>query len=275
MLASRSRAGRPSSEVGATSLPELLTVMVASLIVLGAILIGLVTMDTVSARTMSRSDALRAINTALRQVERDARGAFAVAPVDPAAPGASTDGLSFLVQQGTTTGARDPRVWVTYACRTASDKRTCTRSVHAAETGSGGCADAQCTDTTQPAMLTADGRFARGALIVESRIISDLETGSGASAVFATGWPSDASGGSCADASCTTWTRPASYADARLDPRGFYRRTATDLRPPVVRVTLQAKPGKAPQPVSASTSLIPRGCVDPAPPATTGAQFEC
>ena len=273
-------AARVRDDRGATNLPELLTVAVTSIVVLGAILIALVTMDSVSARTAERSDALRAQNLALRTISKDVRGAFAVAPLDPAAPGAATDGIALLVQSGTTGAARDPRVWVRYSCSVSGGRRSCVRTVYAAEVaGSDGCvagSSGPCSEVALPTMRVAAGRFGPDeAPLSQDTVLDDLAVGTGAAKVFSLGWPSDSGSGTCADASCTTWGAPADYSDARLDPRGFYRRGPGDSRPPVVRVTLQSLPKKAAKPHAITTSLSPRGCVDPAAPATTGNQFEC
>jgi len=267
------------SDRGSVSLPELLTVMVTSLIVLGAILLALATMEKVSARTSARSEGLRSLNVAMRTISKDVRSAFAVAPLDPATPGADADGVALLVQQGTTGAARDPRVWITYSCATSSARRSCLRRVFPAEAStSEGCtvaADGSCSDRTQPPMLVSGAYFGRGAMLSEQLIITDLARGGDSSKVFSLGWPADTGTNACGGAECIDWTTPAAYPNARLDPRGFYRRAPGDSRPPVVRVALQSQPPRTKNPVAVLTSLSPRGCVDPAAPATTGNQFEC
>jgi hypothetical protein len=260
------RRPRRDGERGSFSLPELLTVTVTSLVVLAAILLSLLIVDQVTGRTNSRSDDLRATNVALEQLSRDVRAAYAVAPPDPASPAAG-DGVSLLVQQGTTTGARDPRVWVTYRCTAAAGTRTCTRTVTAAEAA---CPTCEST-ATLPAMLMSGGRFATsaGTPIAQSVLVQGLVDDG--QPVFRFGWPVTTA---CSGDACTTWARPTT-GDARLDARGIYVRGTGDLRPPAVGVRLRVRSGKNPAPVATTTTLLPRGCVDPSAPSTTGDQFEC
>lgn len=205
--------------------------MVVAFVVLGGILTALATTEVVSGRTMGRSADLRHANLGLQQVSRDVRAAYAVAPADPASTAA--DGVSVLVQQGSG-AAEDPRVWVTYRCSVTSGRRTCSRGVGAS-----------------PGAVTSATDLFRD-LVVDER------------PVFSVGWPADPA--TCTDGDCTTWTRP-SAADPRLLD-GRYVRSAEDRRPPVVRVQLRIRSTSGRAPIAMSTTVTPRGCVDPSPSAT-------
>lgn len=264
------------------SLPELLTVTVISIVVLGGILLSLDVGTKVSARATARAVDLRSANSALATFARDARGAYVVAPVDPLQPTANVDGLSLLVQSGTTAGTaggaseRDARVWITYRCTTSESSRSCTRTVNAAESTT------SANDGDLPAMLVDGGRFVRGAQIgATSTIVTDLTSGSGADPVFSLGWSADAdTSGACADSTagsdCTVWRTPAMLPASSVDARGLFLRGTGDIRAPALRMTLQVRSRSDTGPTVLSTALVPRGCLDATVPAgTSTAQIDC
>jgi Tfp pilus assembly protein PilW len=265
---------RARDERGATSLPELIVVMVTSIVVLGAILLALESSTTVAARTEARSSDLTDINRAMRVVTQDVRGAYMIAPADPASPSASVDGVSLLVQANDGS-ASDPRVWVTYRCGAGgAGPRACTRTVNAAQ--SSGVVPAG----ELPAMQQdASGRFVRGAQIGEPvTIVRNLYDASGAAPVFALGWAEDAAPvASCTTEECVSWHVPSAAPAGTLDGRAVFRRSATDARPPLLRVALQVRSGRSRTPVGTTAALSPRGCVDPSLPtdATITTQVDC